>query len=408
MITSTVRQFQAIAGGVLVMALALFPAEPANSQSSDPAGFSTWLEGVKADARKRGVSDQTLNKTLGEVKLINRVIELDRRQPEFSLTFWKYLDNTISDKRIARGKQMLIKHKDLLAKVSDQYGVQPRFLVAFWGLESNFGDYTGTFPAVGALVTLAYDPRRAKFFREQLMAILTLIDQGNFPADVKSSWAGAMGNHQFIPTTYRDFAVDYDGDKRIDMWNSLPDIFSSAANYLSKSGWNISKTWGREVKLPNGFDFELSGLGTTKSLNQWQQLGIRRFDGRNLPVVDIDANLILPAGATGPAFLVYNNFKTTLKWNRSIFYAVAIGHLADRLDGAGKFLTKRPENEVALSRVDVVEIQRRLSGRGFDTQGQDGVAGPNTRKAIKAFQKSVHLPADGFASMGLLERLRGS
>lgn len=394
---------------VLLLLLTTSGVTAANAamDKQNPIEFSVWLQGVMTESRSRGVSEETLQRTLGSVSRVTRVIELDRRQPEFTLTFWKYINGSINDRRIKRGQSLLIKHKELLAKVSRKYGVQPRFLVSFWGLESNFGDYNGVFSAVGSLVTLAYDPRRSKFFREQLLALLTLIDEGNFPADIKSSWAGAMGNHQFIPTTYRDFAVDFDGDGKKDLWNSLPDIFASAANYLSKSGWNKTKTWGREVSLPKNLDLELTGLKTTKSLAQWQQLGVRRYDGRNLPRVDITASLILPAGINGPAFLVYTNFKTTLKWNRSIFYATAIGHLADRYAGGGKFLTPQPAKEIALARLDIVEIQRRLTGLGFDTQGVDGRAGPNTREAIKGFQKSVHLPADGFASMGLLERLRG-
>ena len=279
-------------------------------------------------------------------------------------------------------------------------------MIAFWGLESNFGDFTGKFSVIGALVTLAFDPRRAKFFREQLLAALSLINDGHMAVGVKGSWAGAMGNHQFIPTTYRDFAVDFDGDGRRDLWNSLPDIFASAANYLSRSGWDDRYTWGREIRLPPGFNPEVSALDIRKPLSEWQQLGVRRFDGRDLPAVDLDGSVILPAGFNGPAFLVYKNYRTVLVWNRSIFYAIAVGHLADRINGGGPLLAVRPDNEVTLSRADIIDMQRRLMRRGFDPGAADGTAGPMTRKAIKAFQKSVHLPADGFPSSGLLERLR--
>ncbi|MAY66525.1 MAG: lytic transglycosylase, partial [Rhodospirillaceae bacterium] len=290
------------------------------------AEFQAWLDGFKTRAAARGISAATLDRALTGTSYITRVIELDRRQPEFTMTFWQYYEKTISDKRIARGRELLKTHADLLAKVEAQYGVPPRFLVAFWGLESNFGDYTGTFPLIGALATLAFDPRRSKFFSEQLLAALEIIDRGDIPADVKASWAGAMGNTQFIPSTYRAYAIDFDGDGRRDLWRSLPDVFASSAHFLMKSGWRRDETWGREVRLPKSFDFALSGLDKKLKLKEWQAKGVRRADGRDLPLADIDAALILPAGANGPAFLVYNNYETILVWNRSILYALAVGH----------------------------------------------------------------------------------
>ena len=373
-----------------------------------PPPFGPWLAGLKTEAKSRGISASLLERALADVSPIKRVIELDRRQPEFSLTFWGYITKAVNDTRIQKGRKMLVKHKALLDKVSKKFGVQPRFLVAFWGLESNFGQYTGAFPVVGALVTLAHDPRRARFFREQLLAALKLMDQGHFPIDVKGSWAGAMGNHQFIPTTYRDFAYDFDGNGKRDLWGSQGDIFASAANYLKRSGWDSKYTWGREVRLPKGFDLSVSGLETRKSLVEWQKLGLRRMDGKNLPNVDIQASVILPAGYQGPAFLVYKNYRTIMVWNRSILYAIAVGYLADRLAGAGPLKTRKPKNDVPLSRLDVADIQRRLTSKGFNAGGADGVAGPMTRNAIKAYQQKTLLPADGYPSMGLLERLRGN
>jgi membrane-bound lytic murein transglycosylase B len=397
-----------LALGVVLFAGVSLPISAAEPPPPPPPPFEGWVNELKAEAKSRGISDGLLERALDGVTPIKRVIELDRSQPEFSLTFWSYLTKSVNDARIKKGRQMLAKHKTLLDKVSRKLGVQPRFLVAFWGLESNFGKYTGVFPVVGALSTLAHDRRRAKFFREQLLAVLQLMDQGNFPVDVKGSWAGAMGNHQFIPTTYRDFAYDGDGDGKRDLWNSLPDIFSSAANYLGRSGWDASRTWGREVRLPTGIDLALTGMDTRKSLADWQKLGIRRMNGGDLPKVEIEASVILPAGYQGPAFLIYQNFRTIMVWNRSIYYALAVGHLADRLVGGGPLKTKKPANDKPLSRLDVMDIQRLLGSKGFDTGGVDGRAGPMTRKAIKAFQKSVYLPADGYPSMGLLERLRGS
>lgn len=388
-----------------LFAVTLSPVAPAQEA---PPPFGPWLEGLKAEARQTGIGEETLQRVLGGIKPIPRVIELDRRQPEFMLTFWSYLKRSINEKRINTARALMTKHRGLLEKVSARYGVQPRFLVSFWGLESNFGEYTGSFPVAGALVTLAHDRRRARFFRAQLLAVLKLMDRGDIAADAKGSWAGAMGNHQFIPTTYRDFAVDFDGDGKRDLWRSLPDIFASAANYLSRSGWDAKRTWGREVRLPKDFDFELAGLANRKSLADWQKIGVRRADGRDLPKVDIEGSVILPAGSRGPAFMVYKNYRTILVWNRSILYALAVGHLADRIAGGGGLLAKPVEGDVPMARLDVVALQNVLTAKGFDVGGADGIVGPATRQAIKAYQKSVNLPPDGYPSMGLLERLRGT
>jgi len=369
--------------------------------------FGPWLQELKAEALARGVGKATIHTALAGVQPIPRVLELDRNQPEFTLTLWRYLSRAINPERVAKGRAMLIKHQKLLDKVSSKFGVQPRFLISFWGLESNFGQYMGTFSVIGALTTLAHDRRRAKFFRAQLLAALKLIDQGNFSHRVKGSWAGAMGNHQFIPTTYDGYAYDFDGDGKRDLWTSLPDIFASAANYLSRSGWQSDKTWGREVRLPAGFDFNVSGLNARKTLTEWQSLGIRRIDGSNLPSVDIMASVILPAGHTGPAFLVYKNYRTILVWNRSLLYAIAVGHLADRIVGGGPLKTKKPARDEPLSRADVKNMQRLLARHGHDVGTPDGVIGRQTRKAIKAYQKRAKLPADGYPNQGLIEHLQG-
>ncbi|MDD9877657.1 MAG: lytic murein transglycosylase [Magnetovibrio sp.] len=370
-----------------------------------PPPFQPWLTELRSDEEKRCVGAATLYAALGGVQPIPRVIELDRRQPEFTLTLGSYFKKAISEKRIAIGREMLKKHAALLRRVSKKYGVQPRFLVAFWGLESNFGQYTGVFPVVGALVTLAHDRRRARFFREQLLAVLQLIDGGHFPTSVKGSWAGAMGNHQFIPTTYRDFAVDFDGDGKRDLWNSLPDIFASAAHYLSRSGWDKDRTWGREIRIPKGFDIALAGTDTRKSLAEWQSLGIRRADGGSLPKVDVEASVMLPAGYRGPAFLVYRNYRTILVWNRSHLYALAVGHLADRLAGQGPLVAKLADDG-PLSRQNILEMQRLLARLGFDPGVPDGRVGPKTRKAIKAYQIDATLPPDAYPTKALIRHMR--
>ncbi len=379
----------------------------AQEQETAPP-FDVWLSELQAEALSKGFNADVVTRALAGVTPIKRIIELDRRQPEFTLTFSKYLSGAISDKRVNRGKELLAEHKELLNKVAARYGVQPRFLIAFWGLETNFGDYFGAFPVAGALATLAHDRRRAKFFRAQLLAALDIMSRGDMPTDVKGSWAGAMGNFQFIPTTYRDFAVDFDGDGKRDLWNNMADGFGSASNYLLRSGWDKNGTWGREIKLPDGFDFALAGLDAKRPLAEWQTLGVRRADGRDLPQVDVEGSVAIPSGYQGPAFMVYNNFHTILKWNRSIFYAIAIGHLADRIDGQGSFLTPPPASDVPMSRADVKDMQARLTAQGFDTGGADGVIGPMTRNAIRTYQVSVGLPPDAYPSLGLLEKLRGT
>jgi len=368
--------------------------------------FSSWLEELRQEARTKGISESTLHEALDNLNPIPRVIELDRRQPEFTQTFWRYLDSRVTEKRVERGRMLLQKHKELFDKIELRYGVQPRFLVAFWGLETNFGDYLGSFSVIGSLATLAYDPRRSDFFRSELLAALSIVDNGHISAaNMLGSWAGAMGQPQFMPSTFVRFAVDADGDGRQDIWHSLPDVFASAANFLSQSGWQGDKTWGREVKIPSDFDLDLAGLEVEKSLTAWQILGIKKINGENLPGVNIKGSIILPAGYHGPAFLIYNNFHTILRWNRSNLYAIAVGHLADRITDKGPFLTARPVSEQPLSRNQVENIQELLVTRGYDPGPIDGVIGLQTRQAIKEFQRTAELPADGHPTPELLEIL---
>jgi membrane-bound lytic murein transglycosylase B len=334
------------------------------------------------------------------------VIELDRRQPEFMQSFRDYLDKRVTPERVERGRALLKKHRDLLTQVRDTYGVQPHYLVAFWGLESNFGDYLGGFPVIGSLATLAYDERRSAFFRRQLLHALHIVDEGHVAAQrMKGSWAGAMGHMQFIPSTFVRYAVDADGDGRRDIWHTLPDVFASAANYLSSIGWRGDERWGREVRLPDGFDYTLSGLETRRSLAEWHALGVRRADGGRLPRADMEGSVVLPAGHEGPAFLVYRNFRAILAWNRSLSYAVAVGHLADRIVGRGRLAAPRVE-QTPLSRQDVEELQRLLVGLGFDAGTPDGIAGPQTRSAVQAYQAKAGMPADGYPSRTVLRSLR--
>ena len=376
---------------------------PAQAQGS----FEDFLRDLRADARRQGVSEATLDTALSGLRPNPKVVELDRRQPEFTQTFWGYLDKRVTKKRITRGRELLAKHRRLLAQVYRKYGVPPHYLVSFWGLESNFGDYKGSFGVIEALATLAYDKRRGKFFRVQLIDALRILEQGHIAPDkMMGSWAGAMGHMQFIPSTFKAYAVDHNGDGRRDIWTNLPDAFGSAANYLSSIGWRKDETWGREVRLPEGFDIELTGLGTRKSVSDWAGLGVLRGNGKPLPASQVVGSIVLPAGYQGPAFLVYGNFRTIMNWNRSVLYALAVGHLADRLKGGGGLLSDRDASDRPLSRAEVEEIQSRLSVLGFEVGKPDGVAGPMTRRAVRAYQRDAGLPPDGYPSADLLRKLR--
>ena len=366
--------------------------------------FATWLSELRAEASAKGISSATLDAALTGLQPIPRVIELDRRQPEFTWTFRDYMTKLVNDQRIAKGRKELAENAKLLNEIGDKYGINPRFLVAFWGLETDFGRLAeGYFPTVAALATLAHDGRRSKFFREQLLAALRIIDQGHItPERMKGSWAGAMGHFQFIPTTFAAYAQDYDGDGKQDIWGNQADAYASAANFLTKTGWKDAETWGREVTLPQGFDFNLASMKVRKPLADWQALGVRRVGGANLPVADVKASVVAPSGATGPAFLVYGNFRTIMVWNRSIFYAIAVGHLADRLVKLPGLSTLGPKGSRGLTFDEGQELQRTLTAMGFDTGGVDGVVGPKSREAIRDFQRKAGLTPDGHPSVELL------
>lgn len=380
-------------------------AMPAAAQEQS---FEDWLRDLRAEARNLGISDATLDTAFALVEApIPRVLELDRSQPEFVQTFSGYMRNRLSDARIARGQALLVEHADLFRRIENEFGVQPHYLVSFWALESNFGDFTGGFSVINALATLAYDPRRSDMFRKELLTALRIIEEGHIPADQMSgSWAGAMGQCQFMPSTFYTYGRDGDGDGRIDIWNSLPDVFASAANFLSQSGWKGDERWGREVLLPAGFDFTLTGTGTRKTVTAWNRLGVRRVDGSALGNADLQGSIVLPAGAQGPAFLTYNNYRTTMVWNRSTFYAISVGHLADRFTGAGPIARMPANEERPLTRNEVIELQELLNSQGIDAGTPDGILGSRTREAVRDYQLKVGLPTDGYPSFDLLEGLR--
>lgn len=304
------------------------PLQPAAPESG---GFSAFLEGVKAEAAQRGIGPGTVH-VLDSLAPIDRVIELDRRQPESTLTYQGYLSRVVTAQKIARGREMLAENAALLAAIERRYHVQPRFVVALWGMESDYGRLTGSYPVLGALATLAWEGRRASYFRGELLNALAIVDQGNIGADqMLGSWAGAMGQCQFMPSTYLHYAQDWDGDGRRDIWTDRGDILASAAHYLAQLGWKGDQIWGRAVRVPPHIKAETIGLGTRRSLAQWARAGVRTADGTPLPRVPIQASLILADGQSGPAFLVYDNFRSVMKWNRSTLFALAVGRLADEI-----------------------------------------------------------------------------
>lgn len=303
-----------------------------NSAIAANKPFGEWLVDLKAEALANGISQSIIDDAFKNVKFKEKIISLDRKQPEVTQTFQQYMAKRLPQSLIDQGRARLKKHKVILAEVEKKYGVQPRFVVALWGVETRFGRYTGGFNVVEALTTLAYDNRRAAYFKKELMIALQILEEKHItPLNMKGSWAGAMGQAQFMPSSFINFAVDHDEDGRRDIWTTKSDVFASAANYLSSSGWKGDQTWGREVKLPSGFDKSLISLKVKKPMSDWQGLGVRRLDGSNLPSRQLNGSLVQPKGGNGQTFLIYNNYRTILKWNYSTYFAMSVGQLADRL-----------------------------------------------------------------------------
>ncbi|MFC7293132.1 lytic murein transglycosylase [Marinobacter aromaticivorans] len=376
-----------------------------DTQPNAPSGFEECKLQLQEKAIAAGVSAETAQEVMSKVRHVDRVIELDRRQPEFTTTFADYLNRRVNEARVTKGRELIKEHSALLERVTEATGVPAPYLVAFWGLETNFGSYFGKMSVPDSLTTLACDARRSTFFTEQLIAALRIIDEGAIPVEqMEGSWAGAMGHVQFMPTVFLKHAVDADGDGRRDLWNSLPDAMMSAGRFLQSMNWDGDYRWGREVLLPDNFDYSLAD-GRRLALSKWRELGITDAFGNPLAREDIDAALVVPAGHRGPAFLAYHNFKVIMGWNRSEFYAIAVGHLADRIAGAGKLQNPPPEDTPALSRDTIIQLQTALNERGYDAGKPDGITGSATRSAIRRFQHDEGLIADGFPGQELLDRL---
>ena len=313
---------------VLVLLMAVAGTASASSQP-----FTQWLQGVKEEAARKGISQTTINAALSGIQPIPRVIELDRKQPEGKFTFAQYQDRVITQARIEQGRRLYRQHRTELEKAAQKYGVPAQYIVALWGIETSYGNNTGGFGVIPALATLAHDGRRAQFFRDELMNALKIIDAGHISAAaMKGSWAGAMGQNQFMPSSFHAYAVDGNGDGRRDIWTTLPDVFASTANYLHKSGWNEEQRWGRRISLPKGFPESLSGKKKKKTLQEWKNMGITLPGGTPLPVVPgMKAAIIVPDGLSGPSFLAYDNFAVIMKWNNSTYFATSVGLLADAI-----------------------------------------------------------------------------
>ena len=327
--TSRIGMKPARMAAIVALAGALM-AGSAVAQEEGAESFTQWREGVRKEALSLGISAATFEAAFADVEPIPRIIELDRSQPEVTLSFAQYVERVVPESRVAKGRELLAEHRDLLEPIGREYGVPPRFIVALWGIETNFGQYLGGFPVVAALATLAYDGRRSAYFRQELLNALRILEDGHITTDaMMGSWAGAMGQSQFMPSSFVRYAVDHDGDGKRDIWGTQGDVFASAANYLAQAGWRAGETWGRHVALPAGFDHALTGLEAKKTLAEWQALGLRRADGGDLPEAAISGSVVLPGGEGGPAYLVYDNYRTIMRWNRSFYFATSVGLLAD-------------------------------------------------------------------------------
>lgn len=382
------------------------PATPAYGAS---AAFERWVEGVWPQARAKGVSSAMFRRAFKGVSPDPDVLKRAEHQPEFVKPVWDYLASAVSPERIANGREKLRRHGKLLAGIEARYGVDRHILLAIWGMETSYGAFRGKKNVIRALATLGYQGSRRKFGRSQLIAALQILQRGDVtPARMTGSWAGAMGHTQFIPTTYNAHAVDYTGDGRRDIWGSIADALASTANYLKVSKWRSGETWGYEVSLPRGFNHALSGRSTVKTLAQWQALGVVRAKGRAFPRPDDRASIILPAGAKGPAFAMLNNFRSILRYNNATSYALAVGHLADRIrDPGGKGFSKAwPKAYLPLARSQRFELQRLLAARGFLRGKIDGRLGSGSRAAVRAYQKASGMAVDGYPSVVVLKRLQ--
>ncbi len=374
--------------------------------TTDPE-FRRWIAGFRQRALSRGISGDTFDRAFAGVQLQQRVVERDRNQAEFSRTLWDYLDSAVSDSRISNGRAALADHRDTLEQIERRYRVEAEVVAAVWGLESAYGARRGSTDIISAMATLAYDGRRRGFFEAQLIAALQILQSGDVPPrQMVGSWAGAMGHTQFMPTSYLEHAQDFNGDGRRDIWSDDPtDALASTAAYLRNFGWTYGQPWGVEVRLPQGFDYALTGERTRRGAGFWRRQGVTLADGGRVPDHG-DASILLPGGSQGVALMIFDNFRVIERYNPADAYVIGVGHLSDRIAGGPAFRAGWPRGDRALSGEERRELQRRLSAAGFSTGAVDGIIGPNTQDAVRRYQRSVGVVPDGYASLRLLERLR--
>jgi membrane-bound lytic murein transglycosylase B len=417
------RQLAAVCGSLVALgcvATAPKPTPPAQPAVSIPIApppappgsgnpkFDAFLAQARASALAQGITASTFDSAVAGIVPIAVIDDMNANQPEFAKPVWSYLDSAVSARRVADAKIMLARYGDVLASVEASSGVAKEILVAIWGMETDYGADTGGFNLFGALATLAYDGPRTDYARPEFFAALKIYQDQRYPlSEMEASWAGAFGQTQFTPTTFLKYAVDGDGDGQIDLWHSAPDALASTAKLLADKGWKPGQRWGYEVRLPATFAYEEADADTKKTIDEWRAQGVKTTDGKSLPASQDSAGIYLPAGARGPAFLVFPNFDVILQYNNAASYGLAVGLLADRMTGGDGVKTAWPRDERPLSRDERIRLQTDLIGLGFDPGTADGILGRKTRAALRVYQKGQGLVADGFATASLLEKLDG-
>jgi lytic murein transglycosylase len=371
------------------------------------ANFDSCVASLWPEASRRGISRESFERFTSGLTPDLRIMDLMDSQPEFTKAIWDYLDVLVSEARIARGREILAQYRTTFDAVEKAYGVDRHIITAIWGVESNYSTLGGDRSVLRSTATLSCIGRRQAYFRNEFLVALEILHHGDLrPEQLIGSWAGAFGPTQFMPTAFKRYAVDYDGDGRRDVVSNVGDLIASTANNLKKDGWQPGQSWGYEVEVPRGFDYMLADRGHSATLAEWERLGLRRPGGKPFPRGADKAFLLAPAGAEGPGFLMLQNFRVILRYNPAEAYALAIGTLADRLRGGPPLVQSWPRQERVLSRAERLELQQLLAQRGFYRGEPDGQFGGETRKALRSFQASIGATADGFASAAMLERLR--
>jgi membrane-bound lytic murein transglycosylase B len=369
--------------------------------------FRDCLQSIKAEAVRQGVPANVADRAFQGLTPDQKVIDLDSRQPEFTLTYAKYIGNSITPERVVKGQQKMAQYKGLLDQLQREYGVPGPYIVAFWGLETNYGGFMGDFNVVRSVATLACMTKRAAFFTNETVQALRILAMNHMTSQqMKGSWAGAMGNMQFMPSTFTKWAVDRDGNGKVDIWGSVPDAFASAANFLRGIGFKPGLPSSDEVTLPRNFPLDQADASVEKPVKAWAAMGVKRAGGGPLPASDEPSSIILPAGWRGPAFIIYPNFKAVMNWNRSTLYALAVGILARQIAGGPAVMQPPPDDDQPLARDQVVDMQTRLARLGFYSDDVDGLLGPKTRSAVRLFQKQIGVPADGHPTPEVVRRLQ--